>query len=327
MPEGFGIEDFSEIQDAAEETLKVPEDGESQRADLYLSGALGLSRSFIQKILKSGNLTVSGEVVYKPSKILRGGEEVKILVPPPCSSDIIPEPVDFGVVYEDEDLIVIDKPPGLVVHPAPGNRRGTLVHGLLYRFKDMRAMEDLLRPGIVHRLDKGTSGLMVVARNDSALRALQKSFKERLPEKTYLGLAAGSRIDGPLSVQVPIGRDQRDRRRMAATPSGKEALTFVTPLWNKGPYSFVMCSLRTGRTHQIRVHLRYLRAPLVGDDIYGFRKEPFGPLKSVEAGRPFLHSWRLSFPHPSTGKTMEFRSPLPLDLRLILREVLAIFQE
>lgn len=310
---------------AFEEFMKVPEGEEPLRLDVFLSRRLGLSRAFIQKIIKSGNLRSDGDVVTRPSRILRGGEQLKLLVPPPQNTDIVPEPVDFFVVYEDSCIVVIDKPPGLVVHPAPGNWRRTLVHGLLHRFPDMRTMKDAVRPGIVHRLDSGTSGLMVVARTDRALRSLQESFRLRRTGKVYLALGAGRRIDGKISVKAPIERDRKIRCRMAVGPGGKEAWTDVTPLWNAGPYSFVMCRLHTGRTHQIRVHLRHLGAPLVGDDLYGFKKGRFAPLASEVPGRPFLHSWRLSVPHPATGVIMEFRSFLPPDLLSILEEVLSTY--
>ncbi len=320
-----GLSESDETLSVAEESIEVPLEVASLRVDVYLSQHLGLSRAFIQKIIKSGNLKSRDRVISKPSRLLNGGELLNIRIPPPRNIDIVPEPVDFSVVYEDSQILIIDKPAGVVVHPAPGNWRGTLVHGLLHRFPDIGTINDAIRPGIVHRLDSTTSGLMVVARTAQALHSLQESFRNRCTVKIYLALAVGRRIEEKISVREPIERDRKNRYRMAVSPTGKDAWTDVVPIWNAGPYTFVMCRLHTGRTHQIRVHLRYLGAPLAGDELYGFKKKIVHPAGSINSGRVFLHAWKLSIPHPKTGLPMEFRSFLPPDLVSILKGVLSTY--
>jgi 23S rRNA pseudouridine1911/1915/1917 synthase len=244
------------------------------------------------------------------------GEEFSIDVPPPEKLDLEPEDVDFRVVHSDLDVIVIDKPAGLVVHPAPGHWRGTLVHGLLYRFPEMGSLNGVERPGIVHRLDATTSGLMVVARNGLAQEGLFRAFKERRVGKTYLALCYGVPAKPRARIDMPVGRDPSNGRRMAVTEAGREAVTDYEVIWSDGRRSLVRCELHSGRTHQIRVHMRAVGCPLVGDELYApSRKSPFVP------PRVFLHSWRMSFVHPRHGGTMTFRSFIPPELRECLREI------
>lgn len=306
-----------------EESIKIKPEDEGKRIDVVISQFLGLSRSFVQRLIKEGSVCSLYFPIKKPSYRAREGDNLAVRIPPPRPADIIPEPVDFSVVYEDEHIIVVNKPAGVVVHPSPGHWRGTLVHGLLHRFPDIGFINDVVRPGIVHRLDCTTSGLMVVARNAKALHSLQNSFQERLVDKVYLALACGRGIADKVTIQAPIGRDEKNRYRMAVNFEGKEAWTDVEPLWNIPPYSFLSCRLHTGRTHQIRVHLRHLGAPLVGDSLYGFKVKKQGNVEKMIGERVFLHAWKLGIPHPFTGEYMSFRSPLPLDLILPLKELLS----
>ncbi len=305
------------------ESIKIGEEDDGNRVDIVISRSLGLSRSFVQRLIKDGlvNLTTSNRT--KSSYKVKTGDQLIVQIPPPRPLDIIPEPVDFSLVYEDKHIIVLDKPAGLVVHPSPGHWRGTLVHGLLHRFPDIGSINDVVRPGIVHRLDSTTSGLMVIARDVESLHSLQISFQERLVDKIYLALACGRVISDKISVRVPIGRDYKNRYRMAVDPDGKDSWTDVEPLWDIPPYSFISCRLHTGRTHQIRVHLRHLGAPLVGDTLYGFKRARQGKVEKILGDRVFLHAWRLSFPHPVTGEKMSFRSTLPSDLISSLKELLS----
>jgi 23S rRNA pseudouridine1911/1915/1917 synthase len=226
--------------------------------------------------------------------------------------------VDFRVVFEDSDLVVLDKPAGIVVHPAPGHWRGTLVHGLLYRYPNLGTLNGVVRPGIVHRLDATTSGLMVAALNGLAQEGLMRQFKARSVEKEYLALACGAPPARELLVDLPIGRDPVSRIRMAVRDEGRPALTEVRLLWARGGFSLLRCRIHSGRTHQIRVHLSALGCPLFGDVLYG-RGDRGGP----PLDRVFLHSWRLSFEHPRTGLRLVFRSSLPIELRQVLEGILA----
>lgn len=276
------------------------------RLDVLLARRLGLTRSFAQRLVREGRVSFGG-LRPKPSLRVAEGTVCRIEMPPPENLEIEPEPVDFRVVHEDDALLVVDKPAGLVVHPAPGHWRGTLVHGLMWRYPDMGPFNNVRRPGIVHRLDATTSGLMVVARRQDAMEALQAMFRDRSVEKEYLALVHGRPAPGEGTLSGPIGRDPANRLRMAVVEGGRPALTGYRVLSHREGLSLVLCTLHTGRTHQIRVHLAALGHPLVGDVLYGAPDEP-------GFGRVFLHSWRLAFAHPMTGARLEFRSPLPDEL-------------
>ena len=299
------------------ESVTLTGDASGERLDMFLSKALGLTRSLAQRLLKEGRVLLdarSGDSQdklrpenLKPSSRVQEGSTYRVVLPEFENMEIDPEPVDFRVIYEDQDILVIDKPAGLVVHPAPGHWRGTLVHGLLWRYPEMARLGNRLRPGIVHRLDATTSGLMLVARSQSAMEELQRMFSQRQVTKEYLALLHGStaRHEGTLS--GPIARDPRNPLRMAVVADGRPALTGYRVLWNKGAISLVVCRLFTGRTHQIRVHMAAMGHPLVGDALYGAPRED-----GFE--RVFLHSWKLGFTHPVTGAEMAFRLPLPREL-------------
>ncbi|MBR6901040.1 MAG: RluA family pseudouridine synthase, partial [Synergistaceae bacterium] len=232
----------------------------------------------------------------------------KFLVDVPMSENyefLRAEPVDFEVVYEDEYLFVINKPAGLVVHPSPGNWRNTLVNGLVYRYPELKLLTNWLRPGIVHRLDSGTSGLMVVARTQKMCTALQKLFFDREVDKNYIALAHGRPKRSEGTISGPLDRDPDNFLKMAVVLGGKSSLTGYKVLWTKNNISMVKFKLYTGRTHQIRVHFSALGCPLVGDAVYG------APQEEAELGRVYLHSWLLSFVHPATNEKMTFRQNIP----------------
>ena len=296
----------------------ITEDLSGHRLDFSVSRELGVGRTYAQSLIRGGLVISSGNRRIKPSIKVETGEEYSIELPPPERLDLEPEDVEFRVVHSDEDIIVIDKPAGLVVHPAPGHRRGTLVHGLLYRFPELGSLNGVERPGIVHRLDATTSGLMVVARSGLAQEGLFREFKDRRVRKTYLALCHGVPEKRAGRIDMPVGRDPGNRHRMAVTDRGRAAVTDYSVIWDGGGYSFVRCEPRSGRTHQIRVHMRALNCPLVGDELYApSKKSPFA------SPRVFLHSWMISFSHPRRGWTMEFRSPIPQDLIECLRAIRA----
>ncbi len=279
------------------------------RLDYAISRELGISRAYAQKLIRGGNVEPDAPKRIKPSLKTERGERYAIAVPPPEKLDLEPEDVPFGVAYADEDVVVVDKPPGLVVHPAPGHWRGTLVHGLLHRFPEMGGLNGVARPGIVHRLDATTSGLMVVARNGLAQERLFQDFKARRVDKIYLALCRGTPTKAAARIEMPVGRDPVHRQRMTVTDAGRDATTDYRVLWSRNGCSLVVCTLHTGRTHQIRVHMRAIGCPLVGDTLY--RPSEASPFPGP---RVFLHAWRLAFRHPRDGRVMAFRSPLPEDL-------------
>jgi len=309
---------FSDSQDGSLEILNAKEEDSGVRLDVYLASRLGITRSFARRLIDDGNVSLFPEKKAKPALRMGEGSTVRVVLPPPESLDLEPEEVAFGVVYEDEHIIVVDKPSGVVVHPAPGNWHGTLVHGLLYRFRDFGAFNNVLRPGIVHRLDATTSGLMVVAREQKSLESLQEQFRQRTVLKKYLALVHGKIKQPSGRIDLPIGRSSANRLKMAVSGNGRHAVTKYRVLWRRKGYSFLECTIETGRTHQIRVHLGFLGHPIVGDSLYGGDKKTAAILRRV-----FLHSWKLSFLHPATGTRMSFTSILPDALTGQLQDVLS----
>ncbi|MBI2906256.1 MAG: RluA family pseudouridine synthase [Chloroflexi bacterium] len=282
------------------------------RLDKFLSERFPqLSRSRIQKLIEEGQVAVNGKTA-KASLRLKEGDSVSVLVPAPEPQEPIPEEMPVRFVYEDEDVIVVDKPPGIPVHPAPGHPRHTLVNAILARCPELKDSEAPIRPGIVHRLDMNTSGLMVVARNLEAKESLTAQMKERSMDKRYLALVSGSVAPQQGVIEAPIGRDPTDRKKMAIVSTGREARTRYRVLDYPGNNTLLELKLETGRTHQIRVHLSAIGHPVVGDPIYGQR--------SSLVERQFLHSYRLGFRHPRSGKHLEFTSELPPDLKEALEQ-------
>ena len=234
-------------------------------------------------------------------------------VPTPETLEVEPEDVAFQVVHEDDYLLVVDKPAGLVVHPSPGHWKGTLVHGLLFRYPNMGPFNNVARPGIVHRLDATTSGLMLVARGQKTMELLQKAFAERRVGKEYLALAQGNFTRTQGILEGPIGRHHQNRLKMAVVEGGRPSATEYRVLWSRNGCSFLICKLLTGRTHQIRAHMSAFGHPLVGDVLYGAKETGGNGADSLE--RVFLHSWRLAFTHPVTGQGLSYTSHLPEELR------------
>ena len=284
-----------------EETLIVASE---DRADKYIATVTDLTRNRIQNLIKSGNVLVNGRTA-KPSGTIHPGDTVTLSIPDPTPIDTIPEDIPISVIYEDDSLCVIDKPQGMVVHPAPGHESGTLVNALLFHFKGLSSIGGEYRPGIVHRIDRMTSGLLVVAKNDTAHIALSDQFKTHAAHRTYLALVDGNIKEDNGTVDAPIGRHPTDRKKMAIVPNGRPAVTHWTVLRRFGTRTLCNVSLETGRTHQIRVHMASIHHPVTGDTVYGASK----PALCLEGQA--LHGYRLEFQHPETGEDMHFLSPIP----------------
>lgn len=295
---------------------EIPESLAGERLDRIVALLADVSRADATTVIANGGVMVDGEVAVTGKIRLRAGQEVEI-DPSSLPVEEMPGPdasIPLNVVFADEHVIVIDKAPGVVVHPAAGHKGGTLVNALLARFPEIAEVGDPQRPGIVHRLDVGTSGLLVVARSDDAYESLVDQLSDHDVERRYVALAWG-RFDAPVgTVDAPIGRDPRDPLRMAVVATGKEARTHfrVEQSFTEPELSLVTCELETGRTHQIRVHLAAIGHPVAGDGTYG------GQRPGWVAERPFLHAARLSFRHPATGEVVTFDSELPADLRELL---------
>ncbi len=290
------------------------------RIDLFLTAYAteGQSRSFWQKLLKQGGVrvqTAGGEpTLAKPNYTLRAGDELWAQLPEAEPLQAEPEDIPLDVVFEDADLLVVNKPRGMVVHPAAGNWQGTLVNALLAHCRDLSGINGVLRPGIVHRLDKDTTGLIIVAKSDRAHQKLAEGWHEGAVNRWYLALLHGSMAEPGGTIDAPLGRSPKDRKKMAVLPSGgRRAVTHYQVLERVGGYTLVRCKLETGRTHQIRVHMKYLGHPLVGDKLYGPRNTP-------DVGM-LLHSARLQFVHPITDETIELEAPLPTDFAAFLAEL------
>ncbi len=290
--------------------LTVPQTASGSRLDRFLADALAhLSRARVQALIREGHVRLNQRPA-KPSEAVRSADVVSWEEPPPVETALVPEVMDLPVLYEDDDLLVINKPAGLVTHPAPGNEAGTLVHALLAHCPTLSGIGGERRPGIVHRLDKDTTGCLVVAKNDVAHRALAGQFAGRTTRKTYLALVRGVPAPASGTVEAPIGRHPVHRKKMAVVrpPRGRSARTDYrarqTLHTDSGPASLVECRLHTGRTHQLRVHLKHLGHPILGDVLYGGSRPP---------ERQMLHAWKLAFQHPRTGEEREFVAPLPAD--------------
>ena len=277
------------------------------RADVFLSDTLGGTRSSVKKLFESGFVLIGGKTA-KPSQSVPQGATAEVTLPDAVSCEAKPEDIEIDIVYEDKDVAVINKPQGMTVHAGNGNTEGTLVNALLYKLDSLSGINGVIRPGIVHRIDKDTSGLLVVAKNDAAHLSLAKQIEEKTCRRTYLALLEGNLKNDAGTVTTYIGRDPKDRVKMAVVEPnrGKIAITDYTVL-KRYKQNFTLCrfDLHTGRTHQIRVHARYLGNPVVGDPVYGVKKQKFN------LNGQLLHAWRLRFTHPTTGEEMSFEAPLP----------------
>ncbi|ABY93103.1 RluA family pseudouridine synthase [Thermoanaerobacter sp. X514] len=284
--------------------LQGEKEDEGKRIDVFLAAELDYTRSYIKKLIVDELVFVNGKTV-KPSYKVKENDEVVVNIPEAEKIDVLPENIPLDILYEDDDIIVINKPQGMVVHPAPGNYSGTLVNALLYHCKNLSGINGILRPGIVHRLDKDTSGVMVVAKNDKAHISLSNQIKERSVFKKYVAIVEGVIKDEEGKIEAPIGRHPVDRKKMAVIEDGRYALTLYKVLERFKENTLVEAVIKTGRTHQIRVHMAYIGHPIVGDHVYGFKRQKF----KLEGQA--LHSSVLGFMHPTKGVYMEFEAPLP----------------
>lgn len=324
MPEKFPDPrppDAGDLVGERQDRFTVERDREGLRLDLFLAKMEpGLSRVQIQRAVAEGRVLVNDKPA-KAGRKVKTADRVSIRIPEAKPSGVMPEEIPLSVLYEDPFLLVVDKPAGLVVHPAAGHPGGTLVNALLHHCRDLSGIGGVLRPGIVHRLDKGTSGLLVVAKSDAAHRGLAGQFKRHEVKKTYQAIVYGEpRADGG-RIEAAVGRHPTDRKRMSTTSrQGREAVSIWRVRERFGAASLLEVDIETGRTHQIRVHLTALGHPVVGDPVYGGA----GRIRTVAdaavrarmktMGRPALHAWRLGFTHPATGEAMRFLSPLPEDM-------------
>ena len=298
------------------ETVKLTPSAEDLgvRIDKYVSDNIALTRSAVQGLISRGAVTADGKAVSKNYK-LRGGEMITVEIPEPEPMDAVPENIPLNIVYEDDDLLVVNKPKGMVVHPAHGNYTGTLVNALLYHCGgSLSGINGVIRPGIVHRIDKNTSGLLIVAKNDASHLKLAEQIKAHSFTREYEAVVTGTLKNTSGTVDAPIGRHKTDRKKMCVTPeNSRNAITHYEVLKQYGGYAHVRLRLETGRTHQIRVHMAYIGHPVLGDDVYG------KPYKGLEG--QCLHARKIGFIHPSTDEYMEFSSELPEYFQSVLRKL------
>ncbi|MDN4607533.1 RluA family pseudouridine synthase [Sporosarcina highlanderae] len=271
------------------------------------------SRTQIQQWVKDGAVLVNEEQV-KPNYKVKTGDIIEVVEPELEELDIVAENLDLEIVYEDSDVLVVNKPRGMVVHPAPGHNGGTLVNGLMHQVKDLSGINGVMRPGIVHRIDKDTSGLLMVAKNDQAHVSLVNQLVDKSVTRVYTALVHGHIPHDQGTIDAPIGRDPKDRQSMTIIDKGKDAVTHFKVLERFGNFTLVECRLETGRTHQIRVHMKYIGHPLAGDPKYG-------PKKTIEFNGQVLHAGTIGFKHPRTGEYLEFTQPLPEDFQRLLEKM------
>lgn len=294
------------------ETEKAETEDIGKRADVFLASKLNLSRANIQKMMDADRITIGPKTVKANHKV-KDGELFVIRYQEAIPLEVIAENIPLDILYEDQDVVVINKARGMVVHPAAGNYTGTLVNALLYHCKNLSGINGVIRPGIVHRLDKDTSGVMIVAKNDVAHTSLSEQIQSKSAKRTYLVVVRGNVKQDSGRIETLIGRDIKDRKKMAVvSKNGREAVTEYEVLERFGRFTILQCRLLTGRTHQIRVHLEYLGYPVVGDPKYSPQKTPFA------INGQALHSYELTFKHPRTGEEMFFTAPIPEDMNKII---------
>lgn len=298
--------------------VKIEKEQQGTRIDLVLSLALPeTSRSFLQKLIGSGAVRIDGQVCGSKKYKVEEGQEVVVTVPAPQELSVEAEDIPLDIVYEDEDLLVVNKPKGMVVHPAAGNDTGTLVNAVLYHCRGrLSSINGVIRPGIVHRIDKDTSGLLMIAKTDAAHASLAEQLARHSITRVYEAIVYNNFAQDEGTVDAPIGRDPKNRLRQAVTQqNAKNAVTHFRVLERFGAFTHIEVRLETGRTHQIRVHMAYIKHPLLGDGVYGPAKNPFGVQGQM------LHARVLGFDHPTTGKYMEFTSPLPEEFAAVLEKL------
>ena len=296
--------------------LRASEESKNQRLDAFLASSLdGLTRSQATRLIESGEVAVDGRAVSKSYK-LAGGEDVAVTLPEPEPVEAVPQDIPLDVVYEDADVIVVNKPSGMVVHPAPGHPDGTLVNALLYHCAGtLSGIGGALRPGIVHRIDRDTSGLIIAAKNDAAHQYLSAQLADHTLARTYECIVVGALREDRGTVDAPIARHPTDRKRMAVVAGGREAVTHWEVIARYPGYTHVRCRLETGRTHQIRVHMAYIGHPILGDTVYGAKKEVPGLTGQC------LHAVGLRFLHPRTHEVVELSCPLPEEFTRMLQKI------
>ena len=306
--------------------LSVAASNEGERLDAFLASHVeGWSRARLQRLIEEADVLVNGHAV-KSSYKLRPNDEIEVELTPPPSTSFSPENIPLDVVYEDNELIVVNKPAGIVVHPAAGVMSGTLANALAFHFQQLSTSGGVVRPGIVHRLDKGTSGLMVVAKTESAHEDLADQFRDREIFKSYVALVHGHVEKRTGQIDQPIARDRGNRTRMAVVRGGRPSISIYRVRQRFERFTLLNVELKTGRTHQIRVHLSWLKHPVVGDDAYGSGRDKTIPdhqlrLSIANLGRQFLHAEQLGFRHPQTKEELRFTAPLPAELQTVLNEI------
>ncbi|MFB6497517.1 RluA family pseudouridine synthase [Bacillus haynesii] len=295
--------------------MTVHEEHKGERIDKYLTAVeAGSSRTQVQQWIKEDRVLVNGNAVKANYKV-QEGDAVSVHIPEPEPLDVTAEPMDLDIYYEDQDVLVVNKPRGMVVHPAPGHLTGTLVNGLMAHCDDLSGINGVMRPGIVHRIDKDTSGLLMVAKNDMAHESLVNQLVNKTVTRKYTALVHGVIPHDHGTIDAPIGRDKKDRQSMTVTrENGKHAVTHFEVIERFDDFTVVECQLETGRTHQIRVHMKYIGFPLAGDPKYG-------PRKTVDFNGQVLHAGVLGFDHPRTGEYVEFEAPLPDDMKNLLDKI------
>ncbi|AQQ53786.1 RluA family pseudouridine synthase [Planococcus lenghuensis] len=295
-------------------TIEITEETAGGRIDKAVTAIdTDWSRSQIQAWLKDGSVKVNGGSVKQNYKV-KNGDVITVLPPDPTELDIQAEDLGLEIVYEDADVLVVNKPKGMVVHPAPGHTSGTLVNGLMHQVTDLSGINGVMRPGIVHRIDKDTSGLLMVAKNDAAHASLVEQLIKKTVTRKYAAVVHGHIAHDKGTIDAPIARDPKDRQRMAVVDGGKSAVTHFTVTERLGEFTVVECQLETGRTHQIRVHMKYIGFPLAGDPKYG-------PKKTLDIGGQALHAGVIGFDHPKTGEYMEFTAEPPATFQELLESL------
>lgn len=293
----------------------IDEEAVNIRLDVFISNSFeDMSRSYIQKLIEDKNVMVNGQ--FKKSNYkLRLHDSIYIELPELKELVVEAENIPLDILYEDEDIVVVNKEQGMVVHPAPGNYKGTLVNALLYHCKDLSGINGVIRPGIVHRIDKDTSGILVIAKNDKAHKKLAEQLKDHSMKREYIALIEGNLKEEEGTVDKPLGRNPKNRLKMAVIEGGRTAITHYKVINRYTNFTLVKCILETGRTHQIRVHMAFINHPLVGDPVYGFAKQ------KIKVKGQMLHAKKLGFIHPSTGKYIEFESELPEYFKEIIEKL------
>lgn len=286
----------------------------SERLDVFLSEKLDKTRSAVKKLVDDGEITVGGDKV-KAGRTLKIGEEIFVSIPDPVKLDLEAENIPLDIIYQDKDIAIINKPQGMTVHAGNGTHGSTLVNALLYHLDSLSGINGVIRPGIVHRIDKDTSGLLVVAKNDAAHLSLSEQIKNKTCHRIYLALLEGTVKQNDGVIDTFIGRSDKNRTMMAVKDSGRRAVTHFKVLKRYKEFTFAEFKLETGRTHQIRVHCKYIGHPIVGDPVYGYEKQKF------KLNGQLLHAWKLELTHPSTGERMSFEAPLPDYFQAVLQKL------